>query len=155
MSKKGELAKAGQFQQEDIPKLLQQVKDQISKLKGGDGKEPSTVGKSLPSFGEIAHINSEQDLIKAFSSVTEKEVMYKGAIKEMGLSGKIPTFDLEGVSAKKWKDDIKLRYAEVSQKQKLATLTAIQKELEDNLSAKDKLNNSLGKIAEHMADLGA
>lgn len=149
---KNEVANKDQFTQNDVPAMLEQVKEKIAELVGTGKKEPSTKGKHLPGFGEISKIEKEADLIKAFSSITGREDAYKAAAKAMNIKTKVPPFVIEGIGAAKWKEDIRARYAEVAHKAQLDKLKSIQKTLEENLSAEAKLANDLAKISALMAD---
>jgi hypothetical protein len=151
-AKKNEVATAGQFTQNDVPAMLEQIKSKIAELVGSGKKEPSTKGKHLPGFGEIVTIEKEADLIKAYSSVTGREDSYNAAAKAMKIRTKVPPFVIDGISASKWKEDITARFAEVAHKAQLDKLKSIQKTLEENLSAEAKLNNDLAKISTLMAE---
>ena len=151
-TKKNEVATKGQFTQNDVPAMLEQIKSKIAELVGSGKKEPSTKGKHLPGFGEIVTIEKEADLIKAYSSVTGREDSYNAAAKAMKIRTKVPPFVIDGISASKWKEDITARFAEVAHKAQLDKLKSIQKTLEENLSAEAKLNNDLAKISTLMAE---
>ena len=149
----GELSIAGQFKQEDIPKMLETVNAKILKLKGGPEKEASTIGKTLDPFGEIANIDTIDELIKAYSSISARESLYKEAIKELKLKIKVPTFNIDGITPKKWKDDIKLRIQEVAFKDQLESLEKIKSKLEENLSQEAKLANDLAEVNKIMENM--
>jgi hypothetical protein len=150
---KNEVATAGQFTQNDVPAMLEQVNEKISALTKASDREPSTKGKTLPGFGEIARIENCGDLIKAYSSVTGRRDAYDKAFKEMKIKTKKPPFTIDGVGADKWCEDIVNRYSEVAHKTQLDALRKIKKTLEENLSAEAKLANDLAKINGIMEDI--
>jgi len=152
-STKSEVSVKGQFTQENVPAMLEQVNKKIATLKGGAGKEPSTSGKNLPGFGEIAKITNEAELIKAYSSVTGRAKAYADAATAMKIKTKVPAFVLDGIAPAKWLEDITLRYQEVAFAQQITTLEKIKKTLEENLSAESKLANDLKKINDLMSDI--
>ena len=153
MGGNNELSLADQFTQADIPKMLENVNAKILKLKGGPEKEASTIGKTLDPFGEIANINTVDELIKAYSSVGAREKLYKDAVKELKLKIKVPAFTIDGVAPAKWKDDIKIRIQEVAFKDQLASLEKIKSKLEENLSQEAKLANDLQEVNNIMKDM--
>jgi len=153
MKKENEVAKKQQWDlanmtKSDVPALLEEVNRQISKLRGGMPKEPQTTGE-LPGFGYIKNINKTDILIMAHSSVVGKARAYAESAKAILPEGiKTPPFKIAGSTEKAWVDDIKSRILVVANKEALDTLNAIKKEVEQHLSAEDKLAKSLSKIGE-------
>ena len=132
---------------QDVPKMLETVKDQIKNLKGNVGKEEPTA-KPLPGFGMIKDIKKLSDLIKAASMVNAKSAAYKEAAKQIVPEGiKPPNFEIEGMSQNSIIDHLRKRYAELYNSDRIKELLKVQKILEENLSAEAKLANSLKDIA--------
>ena len=138
--------------QQDIPTMLEQVKDQIAKLSGNNNNVMIT-DKVLDPFGKVENIEKVTDLIKAASSVLGREKAYKAAAKAVIPKGiKVPGFEIEGVKASDWLAHIKARVAIVANKEQLVKLNSIKNTLEENLSAEAKLANDLEKIKDMLAD---
>lgn len=148
--KKAEVAVASQFTREGIPGMLEQVNEKIRQIKGGADKKPSTVGTSFPGVGEIRNITKMEDLIMLNGTITAKEAAYKKSVTQLKLSIKVPEFKIAGIAPKVWREDIKMRIQEVAYEDQLNKLEKVKSELEANLSADQKLANSLQKIHDIM-----
>jgi len=146
------VAVAGQFTQADIPNMLETVVAKIKLLKAGVEDKPQTTGE-LDGFGKINDIKDVGTLIKAYSSVDNRQKCYDEAAKEMLPEGvKKPTFKLNSFSAEQWKADIKKRTVEVGFQQELDKLNKVKTKLEANLSAEAKLAKDLKDIANILVD---
>jgi hypothetical protein len=129
-----------------IPVMLEQVKNQIKEITGGGVKSEITNG-SIPGFGKINDIKTLDNIIKATSSVTGRAKAYKEAAELVVPTGvKKPQFKIDGMSEAAMVNHLKARAIEVGRKEQLDVLKKIQKELEDNLTAEQKRENSLAKI---------
>jgi len=147
-----QLSTAKQFTQADIPAMLETVVKKIKLLKKGVEDKPQTTGE-LDGFGKINDIKDVDTLIKAYSSVTNRQKCYDEAAKEMLPEGvKKPVFKLNGFSAEQWLADIKKRTVEVGFQQELAKLNKVKTKLEANLSAEAKLAKDLKDIANILVD---
>lgn len=134
----------------DVPKMLEQVKEQIKLLKGNLPDAPVT-DKAITGFGKIEDIKDLSTLIKLASSCLGREKSYKEAAKVVMPEGmKTPPFTVNGMTVKNIIEHIKVRSFTVGNETKLKTLKDIQKTLESNLSAEAKLANDLAKIANLM-----
>jgi len=149
------VAKAGAFDlaqmgQEGIPALLEKVTEQIKAIRGDMPSENKTTG-SLQGFGKIADIKDVATLIKAYSSVDNRQKAYDAAHSsmeaELKQSFKKPGFYLDGSSAEAWKQDILSRVIVVANKTKLDKLNKIKSKLEANLSAEDKMKKDMMEVA--------
>jgi uncharacterized protein (DUF885 family) len=147
-----QLSTATQFTQADIPGMLETVVKKIKLLKKGVEDKPQTT-EQLDGFGKINDIKDVDTLIKAYSSVTNRQKCYDEAAKEMLPEGvKKPVFKLNGFSADQWLADIKKRTVEVGFQQELAKLNKVKTKLEANLSAEAKLAKDLKDIANILVD---
>ena len=146
------VATQGQLTQQDIPAMLEQVKQQIASMSiAKDGFEKTS--DSLDGFGKIEDIKSVSDLIKAHSAVTNRAKAYKASASEIVPEGiKVPLFSIGKHSESQWVNHITSRVSEVANEKKLTRLRSFQKTLEENLSTEMKLANEMAKIA---ADLEA
>lgn len=132
--------------QKDVPTMLQMVTEQIKTLKGGLPSEPHTTSE-LPGFGKIVKMNKVDELIKAASSVIEREKAYKHASTIVMPKGmKVPTFKINGSTKEQWIEDITARVAVVANKTQLEKLYKAKKTLEENLSAEAKLERDLANL---------
>lgn len=141
----------------DVPAMLEQVKEQIKALTGDTKNKEVTV--PFPGFGLLSDINDISILIKAASVVRAKEREYVETAPivmpkpvEGAKAIPVPTFKLEGITAKVWLNAITVRIGEVYNADKLSKLKAVKSKLEANLSAEMKLANSLKEIAELIKD---
>lgn len=151
-TKTNQLSTANQFTQADIPRLLETVVNKINILKKGVEDKPQTTGE-LDGFGKINDIKDVSTLIKAYSSVTNRQKCYDEAAKELLPEGvKKPTFKLNSFSADQWKSDIKKRTVEVGFQQELNKLNKVKEKLEANLSAEAKLAKDLKDISNILVD---
>jgi hypothetical protein len=150
--KKTQLAVVEQFTQADIPNMLETVIKKITLLKKGVENKPQTTGE-LDGFGNINSIIAVETLIKAYSSVVNRQKCYDEAAKEMLPEGiKKPPFKLNGYTANQWISDIKKRTVEVGFQQELTKLNKVKDKLEANLSAEAKLAKDLKDIANILID---
>lgn len=141
-----------QFTVNDVPKLLEQVTAKINAIKKGIPESPETTGE-LENFGKISEIDSVEDLIKAYSSVTTKEEFYKKAAAAILPAGiKCPPLKLSGHSPSAWIKDIEARIVIVANKTELAKLEKVKAKLEENLSAEAKLSKDLADCANILKD---
>jgi hypothetical protein len=125
---------------------LELVAKQIKALKGNLPSQPHTT-KELPGFGKIGSVNVVSDLIKAASTVIERERAYlAAAIIVMPDKIKIPPFKINGSTKDQWVEDIKARVAIVANKTQLDKLQKIKTTLEANLTAEAKLERDLAGI---------
>ena len=149
MKKKTEeqgLSTSEQFTQNDIPRMLETVNEQIRKIKGDLPKATKTTG-TLDGFGTISSIATVEDLIKAHSMIVAKEAAYNASAEEILPVGvKKPPFVLDGSAPSSWIADIKGRIGIVAHKAQLEKLTKIKEKLEANLSAEAKLAKDLADI---------
>lgn len=146
------VAVSGQFTQADIPNMLETVIKKITELKKGISDKPETTGE-LDGFGAINKIDTVEQLIKAHSSVVNRQKCYDESANEILPENiKKPTFKLNGFSAKQWVSDIKKRIVEVGYKQELEKLNKVKTKLEANLSAEAKLAKDLKDIANILVD---
>jgi len=130
----------------DVPKMLEQVTEQIKLIKGSLPTTPKTT-EALPEFGKIDNINNLSTIIKATSMVMGKECAYNEAAKVIVPENiKVPTFKLNKMEASAILDHLKSRAIEVANKEQLDKLTKIQAKLKENLSAEAKLANDLADI---------
>lgn len=153
-NKKKDALALNDLTQENIPELLQKVNDRIAAF-SKDIPDETRITKNVPGFDKaIDDIDSVEELISAHASIRIREVHYNDSAnliipKEI----KKPPYKLDGHSAKQWMEQIQNRVSEVNNKESLDTLKKIKDELEKNLSEKDKLANSLGKIQGLLTDL--
>ncbi len=146
------VAVANQFTQADIPNMLETVVAKIKLLKAGVEDKPQTTGE-LDGFGSINKIDTVEQLIKAHSSVVNRQKCYDESANEILPENiKKPTFKLNGFSSKQWVSDIKKRIVEVGYKQELEKLNKVKTKLEANLSAEAKLAKDLKDIANILVD---
>ena len=151
--KKNEVAVAGQYSQNDVPAMLDNVTKQLEALVGNNDKKATTDGIHLPGFGEINEIEDVQQLIKAHSSINAKEAGFNASCKELKLKLKLKPFNINGVTPTQWKNDIGLRINAVANKVQIAKLKKIKNTLESNLSAEAKLAKDLADIAGDMNEM--
>lgn len=138
--------------QNDIPTFLAQVNAKIKEIRGQVVEENKTADKHLDGFGKVKDIKTVEELVKAHASVVARQKLYNESATELGVDVKKYPFKLSGASASSWIDDIKSRMVTVKYKSELDKLNKIKKELEDNLSAEQKLQNSLQKISSLLVD---
>jgi hypothetical protein len=152
-NKKGEVATKGQFTQNDVPAMLEQVTAQLESLAGDTTKKPKTENVELPGFGLLNNIEDVQQLIKAHSSINAKEAGFKASVKELKLTLKLKPFTVNGIAPDVWKKDIAARISIVANKVQIAKLKKIKATLEENLSAEAKLANDLKAINDDMGEM--
>jgi hypothetical protein len=152
-NKKAELATKKQFTQDNIPDMLIKVRGQLEELTGSGEAPKSTKGVEVPGFGTLESITDVQELIKAWSSIKKKYEFFLEAKKDLGIKLKLKAYTCSGVSIKDWKAAIEIRIAEVANEVQIKKLQEIEKTLESNLSAQDKLSNDLAKINSDMEDI--
>lgn len=141
------LSKNGKFTQEDVPKLLKLIVNQIKKLKGDMPEAAKTTG-DLSGFGKIKDIKSVELLIKAHSSVVNRAKAYRESAKTLleGSGVKTPQFLINGSSEEAWCEDIQSRILIVANKTKLDKLVKAKALMEERLSEDDKLSKSVGDV---------
>lgn len=148
-SKSTEVAIEGQFDAENVPTYLAQVKLEKEKLKKEFGEDQITDG-NLPDFGNLSEIDTVSGLIQAASSVIDRENLWKEGCKALGIDLKKHPFKLNKWGADKWLNDIKRRVGEVTYKDKVAALERIEIHLEELLDDKHKKQIQLEKLMEEM-----
>jgi hypothetical protein len=145
-TKTTELSTKGQFSQKDVPSMLEIINKKIAALKGSGPVENGTDG-NIPGIGSIKTM-SESDLIKAASTIIAKEKAYKETYESLfSQHGKMPEFKLGSYTVKQYLSDIERQYVETKHKAELTKLEKAKKDLEECLSAEDKLAKTLASIA--------
>lgn len=149
---KAQLVVTSSLTQEDIPALIDQVKDQIIVLSAKAGLDISKTTGNLAGFGTIDSIDTVEKLIMADASIYERARAYEAAAKRIVSEGiRTPELKIDGHTEKEWATHIASRVFEVANEKKLAKLREMQAKLESNLSAKDKLANDLNEINKELA----
>lgn len=148
-----EVATATQFTLEEVPSLLQQVNDQIKKLKG-DKERAAKITSSLGAFGVISDIKDPARLMDAYAFITRKAKAYEEftpVFQEVDTLTPVKAFTESGHSLKQWQDEIMAQYRETTFESKLAKLTEAKKILEENLSREQKFVASMQNIKDLFA----
>ena len=140
-NKKNEVSAQGQFDLEKVPVYLAQVSEKIDNLeskygKGSEGETPSST--ELTGFGDLSTCEDITVLVKANSSITGRSDAYKASAKLLGVSLTDYPFRINKATATKWTAYIKRRVGEVTYKDELKDLKAIQSDLIDLSSEEDK-----------------
>ena len=142
------------FTRDNIPEKLQQVNEFIQNIQGNLPDKPKTT-TALDGFGKIDELKDVSTLIKAHSSVVNREKAYEAsyeALKDLLPSNyKKPVFKLNDNTSEQWVDHIKNRIVTVSNEDKLRILTDMKKILEENLSKDQKFENDMAKISKMLA----
>jgi len=152
-AKNMEVATATQFTLEEVPNLLQQVNDQIKKLKG-DKERAAKITTPLGAFGIISDIKDPARLMDAYAFITRKAAAYAEftpVFQEVDSLTPIKAFTEGGHSLKQWQDEIMAQYRETTFESKLAKLTEAKRILEENLSREQKFVASMQNIKDLFA----
>ena len=85
-------------------------------------------------------------MIKAFSSIKGRETAYNAAAEEMNIDT-YPVFEVNGASAEDWKNDIMLRIAIITHKEKLDKLTEYKERMTSFMSKEEQKAALLQEMA--------
>lgn len=144
------LSTKGQFSLEQVPDLLEQINDQIKKLKG-DKDRAAKITEPLGVFGRVCDIKEPGKLIDAYSFISRKAAAYEefaGVFQAVDPLSPLKGFTESGHSLKSWQEEILAQYRETTFESKLAKLQEAKKILEENLSREQKFVASMQNIKE-------
>ena len=150
VSKKGTaVATASTFGRDDIPNMIKTINEKIAKLtptmKTEDAEALQKI--KIAGFPEIKDINKVEDIIKAYSAISEKDRAYSEACASLKVSANAYPLLFGEAIAEDIQGALSMRLHRIKNKVELDKLTKAKKLLEDNLSANDKLSRDLAKIA--------
>jgi len=155
MSSKKSTAVSVNITQDNIPTMLEDVKNKIANLTmNTDENRPTTAGTIFPD-GSGLHISDMHDvntLITVHASIAIREKAYNASVKKLGLTITPPAFNIAGHSAKLWEDDIKIQLMKVIHAKKIASLNKIKNLLEERQTEEQKLATSLSQISDLMEE---
>jgi hypothetical protein len=133
-TKERTVAKVGKTS--DVAEIITALETKIEALGHLTDSKYKTSGQ-LEGFGNIKEMTNVSQLVKAFSSVKNKEKFYNEAAEELGLTT-YPAYDNSGYTAEDWKHDIQLRIGIINHKDTLDQLTKYRDQLRDLLSKEEK-----------------
>lgn len=108
---------------------------------------------TVPGFDKnIKDETSEEELIKMYSSVKNKEIFYNDAASDLGLT-RFPKMKIEKSSPQDLMDDISLRIKVIGVDDHIKKLQDSKKELEELLSREEKKQIAMGNIKERFGDI--
>lgn len=129
-----------------IPDVISGINTEIEKMK--DIENASSRYKTnldLKPFGNLKDIKNVEDLIKAYSYITNKAKAYDEAATELQLKD-IKPFKEGGYGVEEWKADITLQIKVLTHSDRLKELQKLKKEAESFISQEDKKKMFLNKI---------
>lgn len=151
--KKTEVSLAKLDDLKNVPIYLEQVQAQRkaleAKYKGDEDEIPSST--VIEPFGDLASISDVSELVTAHSLITGREIAYKRAAKELGVSLKSYPFKVNGVSVAKMTSYIKRRIGEVTYEDEIRDLKAIEADLIELSSEEDKKRAKLGSLSDKLS----
>ena len=150
VSKKGTtVATASTFGREDIPSMIRTINEKIAKLSPTVKTEDAEALQKImiAGFPQIKDIKNVEDIIKAYSAVSEKDRAYSEACSSLKVSADTYPLLFGEATAEDIQGALSMRLHRIKNKVELDKLTQAKKLLEDNLSANDKLSRDLAKIA--------
>lgn len=148
------LSTKAQFTQSDIPKLLEQVNNQIKELKG-DREKATRITGTLGVFGRVSDITDTNTLRGAYAYITKKvEAInaFNDVFKAAAPIAKIQEYKEGGATVAQWQEEIIMQYKEIAYKEQIEKLERTKKALQENLSAEAKLAATLADIAADLND---
>lgn len=145
------VAVKGQFDpkaitQNDIPTMLQIVKDKIAAIKTKQGEEEKT-DKPFAMFGKIKEIKTVEECVKALSLLNGRKERYEEAAKQTEVDLKKYPYREEGIAYSSWENDIKMRIQYLLHKDELEKYEKVKKELEAHISEEMKFQQSMERVA--------
>lgn len=149
-----EVALAGQFTEDSIPKMLEQINARISQITGGKEKKSSFSGSI--NGEKLSDVKDVSKLMAMFAFVTKKAEAIeaiKPKFQAVSPTTKIKAFREEGATLEDIQDAILERYAEVTYEEELAKLKETKKALEDCLSEEAKKAARLQNLGETLKTL--
>lgn len=120
----------------EVPNVLSLLDKQIANLKKVEDSVYKTTG-TLEGFGDIKQETKLENLIRAHSSVMNKEKFYNESAKDLGLNT-YPQFTISGGTSADWKQDILLRIDIITHKEKLDKLKSYKDKMSKFLSEEDQ-----------------
>ena len=149
----------------DVSYQLSSIVAQIAAIEGKESSE-SKISKDLPEFGNIYSINNNVDILRAIGTISFSEEAYLRGVKEVVNTFKalplyanmsdedieesllIPTYNIEGISPNKWKEELVKCFKSIINKDELARLKESKVILEEVLSAEDKRAIAMARAQE-------
>lgn len=133
--------------------ILAAINGQLEKLNHITESNYKTNGE-LEGFGNIRNEVKLENLIRAWSSVKNREIAYADAAQDLGKTT-FPAFQIGGHGAAAWKEDILLRMAIIEHDATKKKLEEFKKQAESYLSEQDKKAIMLKEMAAFAATLGS
>jgi hypothetical protein len=134
--------------QENVPELLALARAKIKEIKGGsDEKEVKMATTNFPGIGDLSKDDTTPaDLIKAHSSIVKRMAAYAESCDALGVKSNKYPFEESKVKGEVWLAFIEKRFKTVANLKELKKYEEAAKQLEQVLSEKDKLKNTLMNI---------
>jgi hypothetical protein len=132
--------------------ILDAINAQLTKLDHITESNYKTSGE-LEGFGNIRTEVKIENLIRAWSSVKNREITYVDAAGDLGKTT-FPVFQINGQGAAAWKEDIILRMAIIEHDSTKKKLEEFKTRAESYLSEQDKKELMLKEMAAFAATLG-
>lgn len=130
---------------DDVASAINVLDAEIKSLDHISDSKYKTSG-NLDGFGDIKKETNISNLIKAFSSIKGRETAYNAAAEEMNIDT-YPVFEVNGASAEDWKNDIMLRIAIITHKEKLDKLTEYKERMTSFMSKEEQKAALLQEMA--------
>jgi len=153
-TKKNQVAEKGQFTLDNVPDYLELVEKKIDelrkKIKGDDGDVLSDT--NLEGFGDLSKIEEVDQLVRAHSSIVNREVAYKKSAKALDVKLSKYPFEINGVSASRWVAYIKRRIGEVTYQDDLDKFEQVRNKLKGYVSEEQKFASDMKDIAQILSE---
>ena len=134
------------FSKEQVPQLIEQLKEKLQALKGGvDEKIDTSI--SYGGEGSIKDIKEVSKLLQISASLHAREAAYKQEIARYNLQDKnIAPFTENGKNVKQWEEIINKAIVDLINKNEISKVESAIAKLSTHLDEKVKLQNELAEI---------
>lgn len=131
---------------QDIPATIEALKKQLAALKGTKDEEVKT-DVQYDDSTNIKQVTSVKKLLEIMSSIRSREAAYqRELIRYPQLADKIAAWDHKGKSLNQWQKIIDKAVNELFNKAQIEKIQGAISQLEEHLSAEDKLKKTLDNV---------
>lgn len=138
--------------EKDIPTTINQLKELLKKAKNNAPEEVS-LDIDYPGVGNIKNVTSLRTLASVFASIKARSAAQDNQLVHFGINlEEVKPFTESGKTVEEWEQIISKAIYEIKNKVTIQNLENSIKELEQHLSAEEKLKKTLENIVKNSTD---
>lgn len=134
--------------QSDVPAIIDQLKNRLSALNGGD-EDTISLDIDYSNGKNIKNITSVKELLEISSSITARSEAYNKEVERYNLTGRVEAFKITEKSVSHWEKVIRKAIISLINAKEVEQIKQSIKDLSEYLDNDTKIQNKIKSIIEN------